>query len=339
MSVRKALINIVGHRLFKIIITTALLVFLASWFNFDEFYELLLTAKLSYLGYAIGLIILNRLLMPVKWKLLLLGININVPWGMAIKSYFISSFMGVFLPPTIGGDAVRTYYLSKRNYSLTDVVASIVVERLIGLIVLLLFAVLGCLLFLQYITQFDFDLKLILLIGIVLFVFLIGALMLSLNNSVKNWLMAELCKPRKSLTATSIANKVAQLYKSYVEFNKAKMSLLVFFLLTCIETVLPIVRSYLVGLSFGVDLPIGYYFAFQPIILLLIRLPLTIDGFGINEGLFAYFLGLMGVSFTLGLGIGLVNHILFLLVLLPGGILYLFDKPPGKAHGESMTAK
>jgi hypothetical protein len=67
---------------------------------------------------------------------------------------------------------------------------------------------------------------------------------------------------------------------------------------------LPIIRSYVVALAFGVEVPLIYFFAFVPIILLFTRLPISIYGFGI----------------------GLVNHIIILIGLLPGAIFYMLLK-------------
>jgi len=333
MSFYKHFIKTMAHRRTKLYLTILLLALLITWIDLGEFYRVIVTADYTFLGYATIIILLNRLLMPFKWGLLLRGVGIIVPWWLTIKSYFISNFMGVFLPPTIGADAVRTYYITKQKYRLPDIVASILVERAIGLIVLLLFAGLGCLLFTQHLEVFEFDLLSILWVSLSLLVALVTGLLISLNPRVTGFVTNLLRKPRKTAAIAKTAAKLEALFQAYVKFRDAKLHMLIFALLTCLETMLPILRSYIVGLALGVDLPISYYFAFQPIVILLTRLPISIDGFGINEGLFAYFLGLMGVSMTLGFSIGLVNHILFLLVISFGGILYAFDKQP------TVTAK
>jgi len=64
--------------------------------------------------------------------------------------------------------------------------------------------------------------------------------------------------------------------------------------------------------------------------MLLTRLPISIGGFGVDEGVFTYFLTLVGVSVTLGFSIAIINHMIFILVILPGGIIHLLDRPQAK---------
>lgn len=321
----KRLKELLGRRPIKLCLTFSLLILLLSWIELAEFYRIIATADYSYLGYALIIIIFNRLLMPIKWGLLLRGIGIQAPWWLTVKSYFISSFMGIFLPPTIGADAVRAYYVSKLDYKLTDIIASIFVERTIGLIVLLLFSGIGCLLITQHLQVYEFNLNTILILCTCLLALLIAGLVISLNKTVEHLILSILRRPRQTLLTAKINCSLEKFYMAYVKFSDTKGTIMLFGLLTCLETTLPIIRSYIVGLAVGVNLPISYYFAFQPIVILLTRLPISIDGFGINEGLFAYFLGLMGVSLTLGFTVGLVNHILFLLVISIGGIIYALD--------------
>jgi hypothetical protein len=47
-----------------------------------------------------------------------------------------------------------------------------------------------------------------------------------------------------------------------------------------------------------------------------------LDGFGLQEGAFIYFLGLVGVAYSEAFLLGITSHILALCSLLPGGLLY-----------------
>jgi uncharacterized membrane protein YbhN (UPF0104 family) len=69
-----------------------------------------------------------------------------------------------------------------------------------------------------------------------------------------------------------------------------------------------------------------YYFSFVPIIIFLIRLPLSFDGFGIHEGGYVYFLSLVKVDPSIAFSVGAINHLMFIIVLLPGCIFYILNK-------------
>jgi len=88
-------------------------------------------------------------------------------------------------------------------------------------------------------------------------------------------------------------------------YRKRRLIGLLFFLLTCIEVSLPVIRGYLVATALSLNVSLAYFFAFVPIILLMIRLPISIDGFGLQEGGFVYFLSFVGISATLGFSVGI----------------------------------
>ena len=115
---------------------------------------------------------------------------------------------------------------------------------------------------------------------------------------------------------------LAKVYRSFRAYRDHKGALTAFFLLTLLENFFPMVRAYCVARALHVDVPFLFFAAIVPIELLVIRLPLTIDGFGVREGLFTWFLTKVGVDESLGFAVGLVNHVLFLLAVLPGGVMH-----------------
>jgi uncharacterized protein (TIRG00374 family) len=308
-------------------VTSAILIgIVLYWVDYDELLASLAQTEYIYLILALTLNLLNRTLMPLKWHLLLAVKGMQIGYFEAVKIYFISSFLGFFLPATIGSDAVRIYYVRRHGFSYPDIISSILVERFIGMIALLLFGVMGCFLFIGYIRDIPFDLHRLLIYAIAAVVAITGVFTLSINSHASGLFLRLLAKLDRYRFIGKATGLIAKIYRSYIAYNRYRGTLLVFFLLTCLEVSLPIFRSYLVALAFGVEVPLIYFFAFIPIILLLIRLPISIDGFGIQEGGFVYFLSLAGVSSSIGFGIGLVNHIIILIGLLPGAIFYMLLK-------------
>ena len=78
-----------------------------------------------------------------------------------------------------------------------------------------------------------------------------------------------------------------------------------------------------IGLALGLAVPLGAYFALVPIILLIVLMPITINGIGTTQAGFVWLFGRAGVgsaaAFALSvlfLGIAIVGN-------LPGAVLYL----------------
>jgi uncharacterized membrane protein YbhN (UPF0104 family) len=90
---------------------------------------------------AVLLVIPDRALMAYRWVVLLRAVDRakQVPLTAILRVFFVSTFVGTFLP-SIGGDAARAYGLSRHDISVADSAASVVMDRLLGAWSLLLFA-------------------------------------------------------------------------------------------------------------------------------------------------------------------------------------------------------
>jgi uncharacterized membrane protein YbhN (UPF0104 family) len=79
-----------------------------------------------------------------RWQWLARPLGLEVRLGRLVQLYFVGMFFNLFLPTSMGGDAVRSWYLARLQGNITfgTALASVVSERLNGLIALLW---LGCL--------------------------------------------------------------------------------------------------------------------------------------------------------------------------------------------------
>ncbi len=91
------------------------------------------------------LVAVDRAVMILRWILLLRARGIAITTGDAIKLFLVSSFVGSFLPAGIGGDAARAYGLSRDAATGSDAVASVAVDRLLGIQSLVLMSFVGVL--------------------------------------------------------------------------------------------------------------------------------------------------------------------------------------------------
>lgn len=307
-------------------ISAAIFGILLYYIDFEQLKGALSNAKPGYLFVCLGLIALNRTLMPVKWNLLLRAQNLNAGWLYTIKIYYISSFLGFFLPPTIGADMIRVYYLHRKNNDIAIILSSIVLERLIGFITLIFFGIIGCVLLTHFFVNIDFDVQRIFLVLTICFLVFVLLFWISFSDKVNQLILCCLQKFENVKILRKIDKTFNKFYTSYRQYKLLKGTVFLFTLLTCVEITLPILRAYFVAKALNSDIPLKYFFAFLPVILLLIRLPISFDGFGIQEGGFAYFLSLAGATVAEGFSIGLVNHLFFILGIFPGGLFYLTEK-------------
>ena len=313
-------------RFIQLLISVILLAVLVYWIDFENFAISIKSANYLYIIVAFVIVTFNRCIMAYKWNLLLRVKGINISLFEATKIYYISNFLGLYLPPTIGADIVRAYYVKNKRYQLSDIISSIVIERIIGFLVLLLFAVFGGIFFYLYFSDYQLGIQNILklFILITLMVFFISAL--SLNETISARVLKALDRQYSSILIGKLAQKMKQIYTSYLLYKNSKTTLLLFFGLTGVEVISYIFRSYVVAQALGVQVPFIYLFSFVPIIMALIRLPISLDGFGINEGGFVYFLSLIGINKSIGFSVGLIDHLVVMIAILPGGFFHLYEQ-------------
>ena len=79
-----------------------------------------------------------------RWIILLRARGAAVTTKSATWIYLVSSFVGGFLPAGVGADAARAYTLSQRTARGSEAVASVAVDRLFGLLSIVIMGVVGC---------------------------------------------------------------------------------------------------------------------------------------------------------------------------------------------------
>ena len=93
-------------------------------------------SSLGYLGVVGCIVLVNIVLSSLKWRILLLSDQINIPLSKLVVSYVIGSFFNVFLPSTIGGDSYRIYDIMRQSGQGVRTAASVFADRLSGFIAL-----------------------------------------------------------------------------------------------------------------------------------------------------------------------------------------------------------
>jgi len=313
-----------ARRRLKIAVSVLLVGGLVYFLDTDALVSSVTELDFRYLLLALAMVFVNRVLMPLKWNLLLRARGVYITNFEAVRVYTMSSFLGLVLPPTVGADSVRSFYLKQSGIKLSDTVASIVIERIFGLVVLLIFTLLGFAVLIHLLRGGELDFQTFAIVLLILSTLMLTCVYFSFTPLFQR-LVDSLATRSHGTRFAKLGTGLNSLVQAYQEYRQKKTVLALFCGLTGLELALVIVRSYVVALSLGVDLAIIHYLAFLPMVNLLNRMPISFDGFGINEALFIYFLALFGVSAEKGFLIGLINHLIFLIGISPGAFFYIMS--------------
>jgi uncharacterized membrane protein YbhN (UPF0104 family) len=93
------------------------------------------------IGGATGLLILSQAVAAFRWKLILN--DDRLPWAYLVRLYMIGSFFGLFLPTSVGGDAVRAMATARSSERAGRAIASVLIDRGFGVVAMIAYAVLG----------------------------------------------------------------------------------------------------------------------------------------------------------------------------------------------------
>src|SRR4029077_8641976 len=88
-----------------------------------------------------GLVLIDRALMAWRWLLLLRPLTSEAPppLNVVMRVFFVSTFVGTALP-SVGGDAVRALSLRRHAVPGATAVASVAMDRALGVVAILLLA-------------------------------------------------------------------------------------------------------------------------------------------------------------------------------------------------------
>jgi uncharacterized protein (TIRG00374 family) len=272
-------------------------------------------AHLAPLFIAIGLVLFDRTLMAWRWLLLLR------PFPAAqrpafldlLRVFFVSTFVGSFLPASVGSDAVRAAWLARLHVPLADAVASVFIDRVLGVLSILVMGAVGLAL-----VQ-DLPSRGLIITGLIATAGACAAVAVMTFSTRGAQLMVALLEKLPSEKLHRAGRALIEAVRRYAAYH----GLLAGVLLSSIAVqVLRIIQAYYLGLALGIPAPLVVYFAFVPVILLVMLLPITINGLGTSQAAFVALFTHAGVEPAAAFALSVLFVALGIVGNLPGGLLY-----------------
>lgn len=108
-----------------------------------ELFSALRRVSISYLSFALLALLVSRIFAATRWYILLRSAGVPITLARAIMLMFTGNFSSNFLPSTVGGDVVRLGGAMQMGYDRAICLASLVVDRLVGMAGMILALPLG----------------------------------------------------------------------------------------------------------------------------------------------------------------------------------------------------
>lgn len=274
------------------------------------------------LGSAFAAVLCAFSLLIVRWRAVNTGISIELPLGKTIRFSWIGAFFSQTLPSTMGGDAVRIWYLYRSGETLVRATSSLVLDRICGLSGLLLIVLFSLPLVFEFVHSAPARWGLVVLVGGVATLFaalvIVGRFRI---DFLDRW---GLTRP-----VLSIACDAAALFQNPLAACIAILSA------SSIQFMV-ILTVWLVGQSMGGIVTLAQCIALVPPVVLVAAIPISIAGWGLREGAMVVALGYVGVSATDAITLSVTLGLLLTAAGLPGGVVWLLSGREKPAPSEEF---
>lgn len=305
-------------RLLRIIVAVGLSLAVLWKANPGEVLAVTRQASPGWILAAVLLVVFDRALMAYRWLVLLRAVDPGrrPPFVAVMRVFFISTFVGTFLP-SVGGDVVRAYGLSRYGVAGAQSAASVLMDRVLGVASILVVAVAGLALagrqFVDTAVLSGLAAALIACLVVALVVFRPGvaARLASVASHVGS--------PRAQRLLTGVIEATTR----YAGHRRDLLNVLGG---SVAVQILRIVQAYCLGMAVGIAAGPLLYFAFVPLILLIMLLPITINGLGTSQLAFVWFFGQTGVPEPAAFALSVLFVALGVVGNLPGGVLYAIGR-------------
>jgi hypothetical protein len=266
---------------------------------------------------AVALVIVDRSLMAWRWIALLLrpASAAGPPLSALIRTFFVSTFAGTFLPASVGGDVVRAWGASRDGVPASRSIAAVLMDRLLGVVSILLAAAGGLWLLPPAYPRATADWA---------FAVASGTTLLALAVVFVPAVEARL---RGGLARVAFFTRAAHALLDALAVYRRESRRLVLVLAASVAVQgLRVVQAYCLGRSLGIPADLVVYSALIPMVLFVMLLPVSINGLGTSQAAFVWLFGPAGVdpaaAFTLSVlfvALGFVGN-------LPGAVLYVLPR-------------
>lgn len=278
----------------------ALLIYLFSREGWSEIARALRQISFWRFVLCFFLMLLSRLAVAGRWHMLLRSAGIDITSNQTLKITFAGLFASNFLPTTIGGDFVRLGGIIQLGIDQTLSIASLIVDRLIGMTGMASAIPLGIPALIKFIRVSD------------------PAALYPLPFILTSYTQPDGWRVRFS---NKIRNALQQLFSSLSIWLKKPRSLSAAFFFTWMHQLFMYAQMWLLLMSLGESLPLWSIAGLWAATYFVTLLPVSVNGLGMQElSATFFFTSVGGISLESSLTLAMLIRLLQTFASLPGAL-------------------
>jgi glycosyltransferase 2 family protein len=313
----------------KVAVSVGLLALLFSWTDLTAVAVRLRHMDARWLGLAVGFFLTNLLVCAWRWQLLLETQRVHPPLRGLFGSYLVATFFNNFLPSNIGGDVVRVADTAPLTGSRTVATGVILVDRLIGLGALVAVAAVGSVLARHGRMPVPG--------ASYLWIALVGFVAIGVPMLYHPHVVTRLLGPLRLFHPEWVEERLQRIHDLLEQMGRRRGAL--FGAAAGAIAVQILLVLMFLAIARGLQIPLRPLdtLIIVPLSLVAQLLPISINGLGVREAVFAYFFSRLGLTVDAALALSLASAALVLGISLAGGLTFLLRRGLMVAPSRSDT--
>lgn len=315
-------------RLLRILVAVVLTAVVLYWADPSKILGAAAGAHIGWIAAAVALVFVDRFLMALRWIELLVALapGTRPPLSAVLRVFFVSSFVSNFVP-SVASDLYRAYALSRYDVHLAESTASVLMDRALGVLSVVLVAGAA----LPFAGRIAARGELNAVVAAVFLVCGVAATVVFSERAAQAVRSMAAAIPIRVLHR--VADALTDAVRRYADHHGAMARVLA---LSILVQVFRVLQAWCLGLALGIDLPLLTYFVFIPIIVLIMQIPITVNGLGTTQLAFDRLFVPQGAPAPHVFALSVLFLALGIIGTLPGGILYALGEGARKADAQPL---
>ena len=299
----------------KIAVSFGLLYLLLKKINISKFLDNFLNFSIEAILGCLLLLFLSWVVSAYKWRLLLP----TVGFGQLMSANFTGQFYTIVLPGQIVGEIAKAYRLGKGREDAEKIAASVLVDKLTGLLGVIFVAAGGAIT-----SRIQISHEILISIGIVMLILSIGLFCIKLPFVYRTSTSLLINLTYRWSRFEPFMHQIFRLLKAWEEYLSYPFRLACVLFVGIAFQLIGVWITFLISQAFGIFVAFSDFCWITGLVSIAVLLPISFGGIGVREGAFVGILSLQGVPIEKSIALSLAIFAFSLIGAIIGGMLEVY---------------
>jgi glycosyltransferase 2 family protein len=297
----------------RLVLSAALLALLFRLVDGAALATMLASLRPGVLLAGFALFVASIAIGTVRWQMLLRAAGERIGFWRLLGINLVGGFFSMFLPTAVGGDVARMYEVAGDAGARTRSVSTVLFDRAVGLASLVAVGLAAAV-----VGRRDVGGQAVLVVAAV-----------AAGLAIAGWLFFDdrlvrrVAGPVFRLPVVRRGAPTArELYRSVHDLGRERPLLARTFAVSVAVQMTEIGSAVLIARALGIGVPAAYFFVFMPVVWVVTMVPVSLNGLGVREGAFVFFLQRVGTTSAEAVALSLLVYACRVVTAVAGGVVF-----------------